>query len=192
MNLAQIKMDLPTAISTIPTTALSTATKKPCHMMNHANMNHNMEHSNMKSNMDMGHDMPGMKMCKMSMTLNSDYENLCILTEKVMVTTKTQLVMAMVGIALFTMMYEYFKLFVDQLQEKYTQYVQSNMVTEKERQRYKLRFSTAYALSVGYSFIIMLLFMTFNVWVMLSVCIGAGVGHFLFDKKSSAVSLVCH
>lgn len=199
MNLAQepVKMDIASTLSTVITSiahSLTTAsTKQPCHMMNHGgagSMNHKMDHSSMKSSMD--HDMPGMKMCKMSMTLNSDYENLCILTDKIMITSKTQLILGMLGIVLFTMFYEYFKLLVDQLQGKYGQYLQSNMVTSKERVKYKLRLSTAYALSVGYSFIIMLLFMTFNVWVMLSVCIGAGIGHYLCDKQTSSASLICH
>lgn len=151
-----------------------------------------MDHSTMKMNMDMGHDAPGMKMCKMSMTLNKDYENLCLLTDKLMITTKTQMVLAMLLVALFTALFEYLKVGLDQMQSRYSQYLQSNMVTETERLKYKLRLSTAYSVSVGYSFIIMLLFMTFNVWVMLAVCIGAGVGHFLSEKNTCSVSLICH
>lgn len=162
--------------------------KMPCHDdMNHGGMDHTgMDHGGMD------HDMPGMKMCKMAMTLNSDYENLCILTETLMVTNKPQLVFAMTGIALFSLGYEYFKLFVDRMQARYSQYLKSNTVTENERVKYKVRLSAAYAFSVGYSFIIMLLFMSFNVWVMLAVCIGAGLGHYAFGGSSSTASLVCH
>lgn len=158
-------------------------------------INHNsMNHGTMHSNMDMGHDMPGMKMCKMSMTLNSDYENLCILTESLMVTNKFQLLLAMVGIALFTIGYEYFKLFVEKLQSRYNQHLKNGVVTEKERIQLKAKLSVIYALSVGYSFIIMLLFMTFNTWIMSSVCIGAGIGYFLFERPQSYAppSLACH
>lgn len=141
----------------------------------------------------MDHDMPGMKMCKMSMTLNSDYNNLCILTDRIMVTTKLQLVLATFGIAVFTLGYEYFKAFIDKLGSRYSQFLQTNTVTEHERKVYKLRLSIAYAISVGYSFTIMLLFMTFNIWVMLAVCVGAGFGHYLCDKPCSpAANLVCH
>ncbi|TID30094.1 hypothetical protein CANINC_001318 [Pichia inconspicua] len=155
-------------------------------------MHHNSDHSAMKTSMDMGHNEPGMKMCKMSMTLNSDYENLCILTDKLMVTTKTQMILAMILVSVFAALFEYYRAFVDKLQHRYAQYLQSGMVTEKERLKYKLILSTAYSVSVGYSFIIMLLFMSFNVWVMLAVCIGAGLGHFLCERKSGSVSLVCH
>lgn len=193
MDVAQdaIKLVLTTTMANAQSSATSLPGHRPCHMKH--TMNHGtMSHGEMNAQMDMGHDMPGMKMCKMSMTLNSDYENLCILTDKIMVTSKMQLVLAMLGIALFTFGYEYFKLFGDKMQERYSQFLKSNMVTENERFQYKLRLSCLYAFSVGYSFIIMLLFMTFNTWVMLSVCIGAGLGHFAFDRRCPTPSLVCH
>lgn len=179
-----------TMIMNLATTVPSSGSmmNKPCHdQMNHGDMNHAaMDHGGMD------HDMPGMKMCKMAMTLNSDYENLCILTERLMVTNKLQLFFAMVGIVLFTLGYEYFKLFVDKMQTRYSQFLKSNTVTENERIKYKAKLSTAYAVSVGYSFIIMLLFMSFNVWVMLAVCAGAGLGHYAFGGSSAAASLICH
>lgn len=157
-------------------------------MMDHSMMDHSMH-----SKMGMGHDMPGMKMCKMSMTLNADYENLCILTDHIMVTSRFQLVLAMVGVGIFAFGYEYFKIFVDQLESRYAQFLQSNTVTECERKAYKLRLSSAYAFSVGYSFIIMLLFMSFNIWVMFAVCVGAGLGHYFCDRPtSSTANLACH
>lgn len=182
---------VPVAMSLTTSSSLP-GTKKPCHGgMNHGGMNHGkMNHGNMAHD-NMDHDMPGMKMCKMSMTLNADYENLCILTDKIMVSNKVQLIFAMIGIALYTLGYEYFKTFTDKLQSRYSQFLKSNTVTEKERMKYKIRLSFAYAFSVGYSFVIMLLFMTFNIWIMLAVCIGAGAGHYLFGGSPSA-PLVCH
>ncbi|AWU74505.1 uncharacterized protein C5L36_0A10890 [Pichia kudriavzevii] len=165
---------------------------RPCHKgMKHA-MNHDMSHSShtMKTNME--HDMPGMKMCKMSMTLNSDYENLCILSDKLIITTKTELLLAMVGICLFTLGYEYFKVFVDRMQKRYSHFLESNNVTEGELKKYRLKHSLLYGIGVGYSFLIMLLFMTFNTWVMLSVCVGAAIGHYIVPRKASTLSLNCH
>jgi len=50
-----------------------------------------------------------------------------------------------------------------------------------------------YAVQVFYSFFIMLLFMTYNGWVMLAVAGGAFVGHLLFGlKTSSTKSVACH
>lgn len=192
------------------TTQIATGEEKPCHSMhkmrkhhpmgdnnhhfnaNNVKMNHDMHHgmNHGMSSKSMDHDMPNMKMCKMSMTFNSDYENLCILTDKLMVTTKTQLVFAMIAIVLFCMGYEYFKLFLDQMQNRYIQLKNGNFATASECKKFKTKISIIYALNVGYSMIIMLLFMTFNTWIMLSVSIGAGLGHYIFDSPNVSVS--CH
>jgi len=50
-----------------------------------------------------------------------------------------------------------------------------------------------YAVQVFYSFFIMLLFMTYNGWVMLAVAVGAFVGYIVFGRdSSSAKSVACH
>ncbi|KAK2748345.1 hypothetical protein FQN57_001003 [Myotisia sp. PD_48] len=49
-----------------------------------------------------------------------------------------------------------------------------------------------YALQVFYSFFIMLLFMTYNGWVMLAVAAGAFVGYLFFGDDTAAKSVSCH
>ncbi|KIX02617.1 uncharacterized protein Z518_08559 [Rhinocladiella mackenziei CBS 650.93] len=50
-----------------------------------------------------------------------------------------------------------------------------------------------YAVQVFYSFFIMLLFMTYNGWVMLAVAVGAFVGYILFGRNlASTKSVACH
>ncbi|KAK5052686.1 hypothetical protein LTR84_002552 [Exophiala bonariae] len=50
-----------------------------------------------------------------------------------------------------------------------------------------------YAVQVFYSFFIMLLFMTYNGWVMLAVAVGAFIGYIVFGQdSSSAKSVACH
>lgn len=50
-----------------------------------------------------------------------------------------------------------------------------------------------YAVQVFYSFFIMLLFMTYNGWVMLSVAAGAFLGYMLFGGATGSVRTVaCH
>lgn len=50
-----------------------------------------------------------------------------------------------------------------------------------------------YAVQVFYSFFIMLLFMTYNGWVMLAVAVGAFVGYIAFGAKtSSSKTVACH
>jgi copper transporter 1 len=53
--------------------------------------------------------------------------------------------------------------------------------------------SLLYAIQVGIGFMLMLIFMTYNGFLMLAVVFGAGIGHFLFARKSGAErSLSCH
>lgn len=43
--------------------------------------------------------------------------------------------------------------------------------------------SVLHVVQVGYGYILMLIVMTFNGWLFLSVCFGAGVGYLLFAKS---------
>ncbi|KAI4745146.1 hypothetical protein E4T50_04549 [Aureobasidium sp. EXF-12298] len=49
-----------------------------------------------------------------------------------------------------------------------------------------------YAIQVFYSFFIMLLFMTYNGWIMLSVAVGAFVGYLVFGNSTVTKSAACH
>ncbi|EED12265.1 Ctr copper transporter family protein [Talaromyces stipitatus ATCC 10500] len=59
--------------------------------------------------------------------------------------------------------------------------------------RGRLIMATLYAVQVFYSFFIMLLFMTYNGWVMISVAVGAFVGYLVFGGDAPATkSAACH
>ncbi|KAK2752390.1 hypothetical protein FQN55_007430 [Onygenales sp. PD_40] len=59
------------------------------------------------------------------------------------------------------------------------------------RRKGKLVLGALYAIQVFYSFMIMLLFMTYNGWVMLAVAVGAFVGYILFGS-SATKAVSCH
>ncbi|GAQ04616.1 copper transport protein CTR2 [Aspergillus lentulus] len=60
-------------------------------------------------------------------------------------------------------------------------------------QRGKITLAALYAVQVFYSFFIMLLFMTYNGFVMLAVAVGAFVGYLVFgDNQSAAKTVACH
>jgi hypothetical protein len=42
--------------------------------------------------------------------------------------------------------------------------------------------SSLHVIQVAYGYILMLIAMTYNVWLFLAVCFGAGVGYFIFAK----------
>ncbi|KAL4974938.1 Ctr copper transporter family-domain-containing protein [Aspergillus desertorum] len=59
--------------------------------------------------------------------------------------------------------------------------------------RGKITMAALYGVQVFYSFFIMLLFMTYNGFVMLSVAVGAFVGYLAFGENMSATkSVACH
>ncbi|GFF37468.1 copper transport protein CTR2 [Aspergillus udagawae] len=59
--------------------------------------------------------------------------------------------------------------------------------------RGKITLAALYAVQVFYSFFIMLLFMTYNGFVMLAVAVGAFVGYLVFgDNQSAAKTVACH
>ncbi|KAL2800959.1 Ctr copper transporter [Aspergillus keveii] len=59
--------------------------------------------------------------------------------------------------------------------------------------RGKITMAALYAVQVFYSFFIMLLFMTYNGFVMLAVAVGAFVGYLAFGENMSAAKTVaCH
>ncbi|KAH3683893.1 hypothetical protein WICPIJ_005138 [Wickerhamomyces pijperi] len=55
----------------------------------------------------------------------------------------------------------------------------------------RLKRAITYAALVGYSYMLMLVFMTYNGWVMLSVAVGAGIGNYLFNTAFND-SMACH
>lgn len=54
--------------------------------------------------------------------------------------------------------------------------------------------STIYAILVAISFWLMLVFMTYNGFLMIAVVLGAGFGHFIFGRGKLAAnrSIQCH
>lgn len=153
--------------------------------MDHSKHRGTMDHSSM--------DHGSMGKCRMSMMLNGYYEDLCVLTPHWHIRTKLDLILSMVALAAFCAGFEAYKAFADGMECKYANVIAQGAVTDREKMTIKTKLSVMYAVSVGYSFFIMLLFMSFNVWIMSAVVIGAGVGHYFFNTKgNSSVSLVCH
>ncbi|CDR40515.1 CYFA0S05e01310g1_1 [Cyberlindnera fabianii] len=156
-----------------------------------------MDHSS--HNMDMGDmpDMPGHEhqaMCSMNMLLNSDYENLCLLSSSWHIKTLPQFIISLLLVAVMGVGYEYVRvkakrmetrlisLPVDQSQE----YTNTSLVSSESWSK-----SLIYGVLVGYSYIMMLLFMTYNIWVMLAVVSGAVLGHHLFHGEMRD-TMACH
>ncbi|KAJ1971871.1 copper transpport protein, partial [Dimargaris verticillata] len=61
------------------------------------------------------------------------------------------------------------------------------------RQKVRVTRAMAYSVQVFYSFMLMLIFMTYNGYLIVSVVVGTAIGHYLFgpDEVSGLRSMAC-
>ncbi|KAL1311702.1 hypothetical protein AAFC00_001804 [Neodothiora populina] len=148
-----------------------------------------MDHSGMKhGGMDHGN------MCSMNMLFTWETKNLCIIFRGWQVTGTLSLIGTLMGIILLTAGYE----LVRELARRYETAIQDRVDSLPRRdsmqaaQKSKVVKAALYALQVFYSFFIMLLFMTYNGWVMIAVAVGAFIGFLVFGNASATKSAACH
>merc|ERR1712093_3722 len=127
-------------------------------------------------------------MCNMNMLFTWDTNNLCIVFKSWRITSTMSLVWSLLGVMLLTAGYE----LVREMSRRYEAKVQreiDDMPNDQEGSsllasgrsaadayaKSKTIKAALYAIQVFYSFFIMLLFMTYNGWIMLSVAVGAFV-----------------
>ncbi|KAI1760955.1 Ctr copper transporter family protein [Hypoxylon sp. FL1150] len=177
--------------------------------MDHSHMDHSkMDHSAMGHG-DMGHgDMP---MCSMNMLFTWNTNNLCIIFRQWHVRGTASLVFSLLAIVAVCAGYE-------ALREGIRRY-ESSVVAKQESvpngepitesttllgvgrssqadaigHRAHIIRAVLYAVQNFYAFMIMLLFMTYNGFVMISVAVGAGLGFYFFGSHTKALKeTACH
>ncbi|EFY85823.1 CTR2 long splice variant [Metarhizium acridum CQMa 102] len=169
--------------------------------MNHAGMDHG----------DMGHgDHGGMEdMCSMSMLFTWDTTNLCIVFRQWHIRSTPGLIFSLVAVVLLAMGYEAlralsrrFEASVDRRMSALPRDEQDAEITPllapgsshpnigKQGHLIKAVF---YGVQTFYAFMLMLIFMTYNGWVMLAVSLGAFLGYLFFGHCTSATKdNACH
>ncbi|CAO3676564.1 unnamed protein product [Umbelopsis ramanniana] len=149
--------------------------------------------------MDHGHG--DMDMCKMNMLFNWDVENVCIVFEWWRIKSPFGLLLSCFIIAGIAAGYEFLR---HASREYDDELIAANKKKDASRrledehaendgllgtstsaltrisQQQKATRSIIYAVLVGISFWLMLVFMTYNGFLMISVVIGAGLGHYAF------------
>ncbi|KAG9532000.1 Ctr copper transporter, partial [Aureobasidium melanogenum] len=158
--------------------------------MDHSHMDHgNMGHGGMDhGGMDHG------DMCNMNMLFTWDTNNLCIVFKSWRITSTMSLIWSLLGVMLLTAGYE----LVREMSRRYEAKVQREIDDMPRRSaadayaKSKTIKAALYAIQVFYSFFIMLLFMTYNGWIMLSVAVGAFVGYLVFGNSTVTKSAACH
>ncbi|KAG0650929.1 Copper transport CTR2 [Hyphodiscus hymeniophilus] len=136
--------------------------------------------------------------------------NLCIVFRWWHIKTDAGLIFSLLGVVALTAGYEalrsysrQYEAWVAKRQEEapigavteitpYPRWLGRNQVPSKTAPAHIIK-ALLYAVQSFYAFMLMLLFMTYNGWVMLSVAVGAFVGYLLFGSNTSATKeSACH
>jgi len=166
--------------------------------MDHSTHDHHAHMMHASANHDM-HASPEAHRCQMSMLFTWSTKDLCLVFRSWHVHNTTTLILSLFAVIALSAGYE----FVRDLARRYEARVDGSLsirragiaagTDEVERRRRSGRFGKAvfYGVQVFYSFFIMLLFMTYNGWVMISVAIGSAIGYTLWGS-GAAKSVACH
>ncbi|EGV64094.1 Ctr-domain-containing protein [Yamadazyma tenuis ATCC 10573] len=137
------------------------------------------------------HDMPMPDMparCSMNMLFTWDYTNTCVIFHWWHIRSVYSFLFSFVAVAALATGYEFVRHTIS-LWEARTLAVASD---SRAMSLYRLKKSVFYGFQIGYSFMLMLVFMTYNGWLMLAVVLGAIGGHWLWGHKSTGRGLECH
>jgi copper transporter 1 len=149
------------------------------------------------------------EMCSMNMLFTWDTTNLCIVFRQWHVRSTTSLVFSLVAVLLLAVGYEALRSVSRSYEQAIAKRVQATprdaSVTEntpflfsgqnqpEASRRGHLIKAVLYALQNFYAFMLMLVFMTYNGWVMVTVSLGAFVGYLVFGEDTSATKdNACH
>ncbi|KAI5776551.1 Ctr copper transporter family-domain-containing protein [Geopyxis carbonaria] len=152
--------------------------------------------ADMNMNMDMGHGPATGHRCSMSMLFTWNTQDLCLVFRWWHVHDAFSLVLSLLAVVALGMGYEYIR----DLSRKYAARVDARAAAAVSSAngrggtsgRGHVGKGIFYGVQVFYSFFIMLLFMTYNGWVMIAVAVGAFLGYIVWGGDSPAKSVACH
>ncbi|KUI67378.1 Copper transport protein CTR2 [Cytospora mali] len=157
-----------------------------------------------------GHTMPDMpEMCSMNMLFTWDTTNLCIVFSQWHIRSTAGLLFSLIAVVLIGMGYEALRAGTRRyeiIMNKRMETIPSDNDTEttplawaigqnKVQVNKRVHFVKAamYALQTFYAFMLMLIFMTYNGWVMVAVTLGAFLGYVVFGGQTAATKETqCH
>lgn len=137
--------------------------------------------------MDMGEDS-----CSMNMLFTWNYKNTCVVFRWWHIKRLSDLLLSFLAIMILGYLYEYMRYYIHKSLAN-----RGSQTTNIDRRRNKLYNSCLYGLQVGYSFMLMLVFMTYNGWLMIAVVLGAIWGHYSWGSHVKTLAedipaMACH
>lgn len=182
--------------------------------MDHSMMDHDMDHGGMDhgghGGMDHGGGGGGMHMgdqCSMNMLFTWDTKNLCIVFRQWRITGTFSLIVSLLAIVALCAGYELLRNLARRYEvsadsgkgdlppNESSSLISGRAAPAQSRDAKQVHMVKAgfYAVQVFYSFMIMLLFMTYNGWIMLAVAVGSFIGFLMFGGGNTATkSAACH
>ncbi|CCH59606.1 hypothetical protein TBLA_0B07900 [Henningerozyma blattae CBS 6284] len=142
--------------------------------------------------------------CEMNSVITFKYENTCVLIQQWQITSLWQLLISSVFICFLGYFYEYLRyritIFKDSVKEVgelllpgINSEVPNFLTHTRISKKNKFKLSLLYGLEVLISLLLMLIFMTYNFWLMCSVVLGAILGNYQFQAGSKDyVKPICH
>ncbi|EHA48918.1 hypothetical protein MCOR27_003773 [Pyricularia oryzae] len=165
------------------------------HMMDHSGMDHGgMDHGGMDHG---GHGGGGMDMdrCSMNMLFTWSTKNLCIVFEQWHIRSTAGLIFSLLAVVAIGAGYEALRESIRRYEyhlNKKNEAVPRQSRPKVTREAHFVK-AVLYGIQNFYAFMIMLIFMTYNGWVMLAVSFGAFVGYLLFGGSTPATKeTACH
>lgn len=175
--------------------------------MDHSAMGHVMDHSAMGHG-SMGHDMGNGTMdMDMAMAFYFGYTDVTVLFKGWVINSIWELCLSMLAIFIISFAYEGLKYGRDYLFRKnissstYTSTSKNNITITDGQQPVRMSMCSQghmvqtllHMVQFVISYLLMLIFMTYNVWLCLAVLLGSGLGYFTFGwRKSVAVDITEH
>ncbi|SCU98524.1 LAMI_0F15060g1_1 [Lachancea mirantina] len=148
---------------------------------------------------DAGHagmDHGGSGMCSMNMLFTWAYKDTCVVFKWWHIKTIPHMFFSCFAVGALAYLYEYLKYCCHKSLVHHGGAVSANTgLTSGMGRSLRLRRSVWYGLQVGFSFMLMLVYMTYNGWLMISVVLGAIYGHYVWGallEESPRTSLACH
>ncbi|CAH02991.1 Ctr2 [Kluyveromyces lactis] len=126
---------------------------------------------------------PETGMCSMDMTFNWNTENVCVVFKSWSINSHSQLLFSCLAIFLLSYGYEYLK--------HHIRLVNQNLSGTLSR-RNRVQSSLWYGLQYSISILLMLIYMTYNGYLIAAVLLGAMFGNFHWAQSPAVQLLPCH
>lgn len=160
-----------------------TATPTPMHHEQQPSM---MKHHPAAPDHGNHHGSPGSgsgPMCSMDMTFNWNTENVCVVFKSWRISSYTQLFLSALFIFCFSYGAEYLKYYVGVLNQRLT-----GSLTRRTRIQASLWYGLQYTISI----LLMLIYMTYNGYLIAAVLLGGMLGHFHWSQSPAIQLPPCH